>query len=114
MVTQIALATDFALIVVTATAIGFLAKRTGQPTIIAYILTGLLLGPVFLDVVTEEGLVELMAELGLGFLLFLLGIKMRLNDVKEILRPIVNIAAGRPSSRPRSRSRSPTCWASRS
>ncbi|MEM4782388.1 MAG: cation:proton antiporter, partial [Halalkalicoccus sp.] len=92
MVEQIALATDFALIVVTATVIGFLAKQTGQPTIIAYILTGLLLGPVVLDVVTEEGLVELMAELGLGFLLFLLGIKMRLDDVREILRPIVNIA----------------------
>ncbi len=92
MVTQIALAADFAIIIVTATVIGFLAKQTGQPTIIAYILTGIILGPVFLDVVTEEGLVELMAELGLGFLLFLLGIKMRLDDVKEILRPIINIA----------------------
>ena len=92
MVTQIALATDFALIIVTATVIGFLAQQTGQPTIIAYILTGLILGPVFLDVVTEEGLVELMAELGLGFLLFLLGIKMRLDAIEEILRPIINIA----------------------
>lgn len=92
MVEQIALAADFAVIVVTATAIGFLAKRTGQPTIIAYILTGLLLGPVLLDVVTEEGLVELMAELGLGFLLFLLGIKMRFDDIRNILRPIVTIA----------------------
>ena len=92
MVEQIALATDFAIIIVAATAIGFLAKRTGQPTIIAYILTGLLLGPVFLDIVTEEGLVELMAELGLGFLLFLLGIKMRFDDIRNILRPIVNIA----------------------
>lgn len=92
MATEIALAADFAIIVVTATAIGFIARQTGQPTIIAYILTGLLLGPVFLDVVTEEGLVELMAELGLGFLLFLLGIKMRFDDVRTILRPIVNIA----------------------
>lgn len=92
MVEQIALATDFAIIIVAATAIAFLAKQTGQPTIIAYILTGLLLGPVFLDIVTEEGLVELMAELGLGFLLFLLGIKMRFDDIRNILRPIVNIA----------------------
>lgn len=92
MVEQIALAADFAVIVVAATAIGFLAKRTGQPTIIAYVLTGLLLGPVLLDVVTEEGLVELMAELGLGFLLFLLGIKMRFDDIRNVLRPIVTIA----------------------
>ena len=92
MVVQEAFVTDFAIIIVTATIIGYLAKQTGQPTIIAYILTGLILGPVFLDVVTEEGLVELMAELGLGFLLFLLGIKMRFADIKDVLRPIVNIA----------------------
>ena len=92
MATEIALATDFAIILVTAAIIGYIAKQTGQPTIIAYIITGLILGPVLFDVVTEEGLVELMAELGLGFLLFLLGIKMRLDDVKDILRPIVNIA----------------------
>ncbi|WP_336365329.1 cation:proton antiporter [Halalkalicoccus salilacus] len=92
MVEQIALADDFALIVVTATAIGFLAKRTGQPTIVAYIFTGLLLGPVFFDLVVEEGLVELMAELGLGFLLFLIGIEMRFDDIRDILRPIAVIA----------------------
>ena len=89
---EIALAADFAIIVVVATTVGLLARQTGQPTIIAYILTGLILGPVMFDVVTEEGLVELMAELGLGFLLFLLGMKMRFDDIREILRPIVNIA----------------------
>ncbi|MFP8952235.1 cation:proton antiporter [Natrialbaceae archaeon A-arb3/5] len=89
---EIALAADFAIIIVVATAVGFIARQTGQPTIIAYILTGLILGPVMFDIVTEEGLVESMAELGLGFLLFLLGMKMRFDDIREILRPIVNIA----------------------
>ncbi|OIB59142.1 cation:proton antiporter [Natrialba sp. SSL1] len=89
---EIALAADFAIIIVTATTIGVIARQFGQPTIIAYILTGLILGPVMFDIVTEEGLVELMAELGLGFLLFLLGMKMRFDDIREILRPIVNIA----------------------
>ena len=63
MVLQEAVVTDFAIIIVTATIIGYLAKQTGQPTIIAYILTGLILGPVFFDIVTEEGLVG-----GLGLL----------------------------------------------
>jgi Kef-type K+ transport system membrane component KefB len=89
---EIALAADFAIIVVVATTVGILARQTGQPTIIAYILTGLILGPVMFDIVTEEGLVEAMAELGLGFLLFLLGMKMRFDDIREILRPIVNVA----------------------
>ncbi|RQG93808.1 cation:proton antiporter [Natrarchaeobius chitinivorans] len=89
---EIALAADFAIIVVVATTVGLVARQTGQPTIIAYILTGLILGPVMFGIVTEEGLVESMAELGLGFLLFLLGMKMRFEDIREILRPIVNIA----------------------
>ena len=53
---------------------GILAARSGQPTIIAYIITGLLLGPAVLGVVTPGELTETMAELGLAFLLFLLGI----------------------------------------
>ena len=89
---EIALAADFAIIIIVATIVGLIARQTGQPTIIAYIVTGLVLGPVMFDVVTEEGLVESMAELGLGFLLFLLGMKMRFDDIREILRPIVNIA----------------------
>ena len=89
---EIVLAADFAIIIVAAAVIGLIAKQTGQPTIIAYIVTGLLLGPAVFGVITPGELTETMAELGLGFLLFLLGIKMRLDDIKEILRPIVNIA----------------------
>ncbi len=91
---QIALAADFALIIVVATVIGILVRQFGQPTIIAYIATGVILGPVVFDVVTDEGLVEVMAELGLGFLLFLLGMKMRFSDIRDILRPITNVAVG--------------------
>ena len=92
MVDAVTIAADFALIIVTAVTLSYIARLTGQPAIVAYIFTGLVLGPVFLDVVTEQGLIELMAELGLGFLLFLLGLKMRIDDIREILRPIINIA----------------------
>jgi Kef-type K+ transport system membrane component KefB len=87
-----ALTLDFSLIIVTAIGLSYIARLTGQPTIIAYIFTGIVLGPVFLDVVTQTELVDLMAELGLGFLLFLLGMKMRIDDIREILRPVINIA----------------------
>ncbi|MBP1921719.1 Kef-type K+ transport system membrane component KefB [Halorubrum alkaliphilum] len=89
---SVTIATDFALIVLTAVALGYLFRLSGQPTIVAYLVTGIVLGPVFLDVITEGELVELMAELGLGFLLFLLGLKLRIDDIREILRPVINIA----------------------
>ncbi len=91
---QIALAADFAIIVVAATVIGLFARQLGQPTIVAYIATGVILGPVAFDIATTEGLVDVMAELGLGFLLFLLGMKMRFEDIRDILTPILNIAIG--------------------
>ena len=88
----VTVAADFALIMLTAVALGYLFRLSGQPTIVAYIFTGIVLGPVFLNVITEGELVELMAELGLGFLLFLLGLKLRIDDIREILRPVINIA----------------------
>ena len=91
---EIAAATDFAVVIVTATVLSYIARRSGQPTLVAYILTGIVLGPVVFGVVTEDTLIELMAELGLGFLLFLLGIEMRFDRIRDILRPIVTISVG--------------------
>ncbi len=88
----IAYSTNFAIIFVVATVIGYVAHRLGQPTIVAYILTGVILGPVVLNLVVEEGLVEIMSKLGIGFLLFLLGIKMHFEEIKSIFKPIVRIA----------------------
>ena len=92
MVVEVPLATNFAVIVIAAALMGFLASRLGQPTIIAYIITGLLLGPAALGLVEPGALTETMAELGLAFLLFLLGIKMRLDEIKHVLTPIVKIS----------------------
>ena len=87
-------AADFALIIVVATTLGILSRRIGQPTIVAYIVTGVLLGPVVFSLVTHEGLVDILAELGLGFLLFLLGLKMRFSEIRSILRSVSNVAIG--------------------
>lgn len=92
MIPEAAIAYDFALVILTATVLGFLARKTNQPTIIAYIATGLVLGPVMFDVIGESQLVSLMSELGIALLLFLLGIEMKIDDIREILRPVANIA----------------------
>ncbi|ELY97473.1 sodium/hydrogen exchanger [Natrialba chahannaoensis JCM 10990] len=92
MVTEAALSVDFAVILLSATLAGFVAKQTGQPTIIAYILAGIVIGPAVPGLFEIGELTELLSDLGLAFLLFLLGIKMRLDDIQHILSPIVKIA----------------------
>lgn len=91
MVETVALATDFALIVGVAVCLSYIARLSGQPILIAYLLAGLLVGPVLLGIVIETELINLMAELGLGFLLFLIGLRMKIDEIREIFRPILTL-----------------------
>lgn len=92
MVVHGALAADLAIVIVTAAVVGLVANQTGQPTIVAYLLAGLLLGPAALGVITPGEITQTMAELGLAFLLFLLGIEMRIEEIRHLLRPVVRIS----------------------
>lgn len=83
---------SLALIIVTAALLGFASRKLKQPTVIAYIATGLLLGSAGLGIVSGSPATELLSELGLAFLLFLIGIEIRLEEVREILESTVVIA----------------------
>jgi Kef-type K+ transport system membrane component KefB len=89
---DVGLASDVAIILVAAALVGVLAVRLGQPTIIGYILTGVVIGPVGLGLVEPSIITDTMAELGLAFLLFLLGIKMRIHEIRHLIAPIVKIS----------------------
>lgn len=90
-------AQNFALIIVTAAVLGALARKTKQPTVIAYIFTGLLLGPFFLDIIAETEGTQLLGHLGLSFLLFLIGLEIKLDEIREIFSEVTFIALGQMS-----------------
>ena len=54
------------------------ARRLALPTTLAYLVVGLLLGPHALAVVSDSGTTRLLAELGVAFLLFTLGLEFSL------------------------------------
>lgn len=86
------LTVDLAIILLSAALFGFLARQTRQPTIVGYIIAGVIIGPAVLGMVEVGTLTETISELGLAFLLFLLGIKMRLEEVRHVLAPVVKIS----------------------
>ncbi|MDA2913434.1 cation:proton antiporter [Acidobacteriia bacterium AH_259_A11_L15] len=66
-----------------ATLIAVVLQRARQSTIVAYLLTGLLVGPSGLGLITNREAIELMAEIGVILLLFTIGIEFSL---KKLLR----------------------------
>ena len=69
------LLTSIGFSIIVAAVLAFLARRLHQPLILGYILAGAVLGPhIGFHVVTDEQSIELIAEIGLILLLFLIGL----------------------------------------
>lgn len=72
-----------ALILVIATVAGLVAVKLRQPLIVAFILVGVAVGPVGLAWVTTADTLELLSELGLAILLFLVGLRLDLHMIRS-------------------------------
>ena len=72
---------EVAVLLMLAAAIGFFGILLRQPLIVSFIAVGLIAGPSALDVVHSDAQIDLLSELGIAVLLFLVGIKL---DVKLI------------------------------
>lgn len=82
---------DLGIIIVAAATLALLARLIKMPTIVAYIVTGLVLGP--LTGVIEVGeAIDIISELGIALLLFLVGLELSLEKIKDVGR--VAVAAG--------------------
>lgn len=76
--------TDIALIFSSAALLGWFAHRSRQPLIMAYLLTGALLVISGLFKVEDQVFFSSFAEIGVSLLLFLIGLKLSLGDLKII------------------------------
>jgi Kef-type K+ transport system membrane component KefB len=83
------LLTSTGLSIVVAALLAFGARRLNQPLILGYILAGAVLGPhLGLHIVTDEASIELIAEIGLILLLFLIGLEINLPRLLQAGRTI--------------------------
>ncbi|MCL5113635.1 MAG: cation:proton antiporter [Patescibacteria group bacterium] len=63
-----------------------------QPAILAYILTGIVIGPLGLLSITNQDFLQTLAELGITFLLFTLGLEIKIKDFTSISKIAIIVA----------------------
>ncbi|MEM7172250.1 MAG: cation:proton antiporter [Pseudomonadota bacterium] len=76
--------TSLAIVVVAALICGLIMRRFHQPAVLGYILAGALLGPSALGLVDNRANIQLLAELGVLMLLFVIGIELSLQGIKQV------------------------------
>lgn len=76
-----------------AAVVATIALFARQALLIAYILLGALLGPWALDMVSNPALIADIANIGILFLLFLLGLNLEPKDLKKLFREAIVVTA---------------------
>ncbi len=75
---------EITVIIILAAALSVLFRFLRQPALLAYILTGIIIGPFGFFNVTTQDFLQTLAELGITFLLFMLGIEIKIKDLTSI------------------------------
>jgi monovalent cation:H+ antiporter-2, CPA2 family len=70
-----------------------LARRVGAPTTLAYLVVGVVLGPHAMGVVSDSGTTRQLADLGVAFLLFTLGLEFSLPRMLAMRREVFGLGA---------------------
>jgi CPA2 family monovalent cation:H+ antiporter-2 len=63
---------------------GYLANRVRQPALLGYLTTGLVIGPYGLGLLRDVDQIEALAQIGIAFLLFTLGVEFSLTELRRV------------------------------
>lgn len=75
---------EFALLLLAAAVAGAIFVRLRQPVLIAYIVIGIAMGPAGFGLVQAHDHIDLLAQIGVTVLLFVVGLKLDLQHVRHI------------------------------
>ena len=75
---------EFALVLLLAAGGGIVSLWLRQPLLIAYIVIGIVAGPAVLGLVTAHDQIDLLAQVGVAVLLFVVGLKLDLQHIRHI------------------------------
>lgn len=75
---------EIGIMLIIAAILSFIIKLFKQPLIPAYILTGILIGPLVLGVIKNQELILSLSEIGIAFLIFTAGLEIDLKKLKQV------------------------------
>ena len=75
---------DIAIIIIFATIVAYFAKLLKQPPIFSYILSGLILGPLVLNLIRPSPALTTVSHLGIAFLLYIVGMSLDFKVLKQV------------------------------
>jgi Kef-type K+ transport system membrane component KefB/voltage-gated potassium channel Kch len=75
---------EFSLIIIIALVLAIIVRALKQPIIISYIISGILVGPYFLDLVSSETHFNPFAKIGISLLLFVVGLNLNPKVIKHV------------------------------
>src|SRR5437762_3397302 len=85
---------EFAVILIFAGAVSFLVSLLKQPSIMAYIITGLLVGPFGYYQLQRSDVFSALAQIGITPLLFMVGMQLDIGQLKKIGRTALLVGLG--------------------
>jgi CPA2 family monovalent cation:H+ antiporter-2 len=72
-----------------AMAIALVMRRLRQPTLVGYLITGIVVGPFGLRLISDTALVEVLADLGVALLLFTIGLELSIKKLWRMRQLVV-------------------------
>lgn len=75
---------DIGIIILAAAILALVTKFLKQPIVVGYVIAGLLIGPLVWSFVSNTELIKQLSELGIAFLLFIVGLELDLNKFKQL------------------------------
>ncbi|MFC1800898.1 cation:proton antiporter [Nanoarchaeota archaeon] len=75
---------EIGLVIIAATLLAILARFLRQPLLIAYIAAGIVIGPVGLGLIKNQEIIAMFSELGIVFLLFIVGLQLDVKKLKHV------------------------------
>lgn len=84
---------QLSVVIVVAALVALVMRLLKQPLIVGYILTGIIVGPGALHLITDDHAFETFSQIGIALLLFIIGLELSVSVIRRLGKPVFLTAA---------------------